>query len=727
MRRALLFLLLALLFLPACSESDKPSKTAQDIAKPLIKETSSKKIYKATDDLDKIIRKGSLRILTVRHVDGFLPREGDSLYFEQELAADFARSLGLTPIRVYVDSFEELIPALIEGRGDLIAANMRITEQRKQLISFTVPVLFSREQIIARKDDPINRLTQLKGRNISVSPGTSYIETLEQIQTRRPYVSFSLLPATTSLDQSLDRLVTGELDLLVADSIEMDVIDNYRDDVRAAFNLTQKVPLAWGIRIENPELKQSLDRFLELEILKRGTQKRYTGDLPDLKKRKVLRLITRNNGATYFLWKGELMGFEYELYKRFAEANNMRLQVAVAPSHEAMLPMLLRGDGDIASALLTPNETRKAAGITFTRPYLYTTQLLVGRSDEKEVTELSQLKGRTLVLRESSDYWQTAQALVDSGIKLRLRAAPENMETEEIIDRVASGEFDLTIADNIILELEMSWRNDIKSLSTLREERRPIAAAVRPDDKELKDALDAFFKKEYKGLYYNISYKKYFESPRGISKRQTSRVAAETPGQISPYDELFKKHAETHGFDWRMILAQAYQESRFDPKRKYWAGARGLLQVMPRTARAHGFGDQDLSDPEVGIAAGVEYLSWVRDRFPSELSVKDRMWFALAAYNAGAGHVHDARTLARRKGWNPDVWFDNVEKAMLLLSKPEYHKKAKYGYVRGTEPVHYVRNIRDRYRVYVQALGQACTETFLAQDELDNCRQPARG
>jgi membrane-bound lytic murein transglycosylase F len=727
MRQVVLFLLLILLFLPACSESDKPSKTAEDIAKPLIKETTSRKTYKATGDLDEIIKKGSLRILTVRHVDGFLPREGDSLYFEQELAADFARSLGLTPIRVYVDAFEELIPALVEGKGDLIAANMRITEQRKEKISFTVPVLFSREQVIARRDDTIKQLSQLKGRTLSVSPGTSYIETLEQIQTNRPYVNFSLLPASTSLDQSLDRLVTGELDLLVADSIEIDVIENYRDDIRSAFNLTQKVPLAWGVRTNNQKLKQSLDRFLELEILRRGTLKRYTGDLPDLKKRKVLRLITRNNGATYFLWKGELMGFEYELYKRFAEENKMRLQVVVAPSHEAMLPMLLRGDGDIASALMTPNEARKNSGISFTRPYLYTTQLLVGRSNEKEISDLAQLKGRTLVLRQSSDYWQTAQDLVDSGIRFKLKAAPENMETEEILDRVASGEFDLTIADNIILELEMSWRDDIKSLSTVREERSPIAAAVRPDDKQLKAALDKFFKKEYKGLYYNISYKKYFESPRGISKRQTARVASETPGQISPYDELFKKHAETHGFDWRMILAQAYQESRFDPDRKSWAGAEGLLQVMPRTARAHGFGDSDLSDPEVGIAAGVEYLSWVRDRFPSELSIKDRMWFALAAYNAGAGHVHDARTLARRKGWNPDVWFDNVEKAMLLLSKPEYHKKAKYGYVRGTEPVHYVRNIRDRYRVYVQALGQACTEQLIRQEALKGCRQLVRG
>jgi len=416
------------------------------------------------------------------------------------------------------------------------------------------------------------------------------------------------------------------------------------------------------------------------------------------------------------------MGFEYELYKRFAEANKMRLQVVVAPSHEAMLPMLLRGDGDIASAMLTPNEKRKQAGVMFTRPYLYSTQLLVGRSDEPEITSLDQLKGRTLVLRQSSDYWVTAEQLIADGIDIRLQPAPENMETEEIINLVASGEFDLTIADNIILELEMTWRDDIKSLSTLREERSPIAAAVRPEDEKLKAALDKFFKKEYRGLYYNISYKKYFESPKSITRRQTQRVASNTPGQISSYDKLFKKHAEQHGFDWRLIAAQSYQESRFDPKRKSWAGAQGLMQVMPRTARAHGYGGKDLAKPEVGIAAGVEYLDWVRERFPKDLSVEDRMWFALAAYNAGAGHVRDARTLARRQGLNPDVWFDNVEKAMLLLSKPEYHRHAKYGYVRGIEPVSYVRNIRDRYLIYIQALEQACLDRDDNQNSGNDCR-----
>ena len=121
---------------------------------------------------------------------------------------------------------------------------------------------------------------------------------------------------------------------------------------------------------------------------------------------------------------------------------------------------------------------------------------------------------------------------------------------------------------------------------------------------------------------------------------------------------------------------------------------------MPRTAKELGL--SSLEDPETGIHAGVKYLDWVRDRFETELPVKGRMWFALAAYNAGAGHVHDARRLARQKGWNANRWFNHVEKAMMLLSKKKYYKQARHGYVRGREPVNYVRKIRDRYRAYVR-------------------------
>jgi membrane-bound lytic murein transglycosylase F len=113
-----------------------------------------------------------------------------------------------------------------------------------------------------------------------------------------------------------------------------------------------------------------------------------------------------------------------------------------------------------------------------------------------------------------------------------------------------------------------------------------------------------------------------------------------------------------------------------------------------------------LEDPETNIRAGLSYLAWVRERFEEGLPVRDRMWFTLAAYNAGAGHVRDARRLAAQRGLNPDRWFDNVERAMLLLSRPEYARNSRHGYCRGSEPVQYVRKIRSRYEAYLDMLAK---------------------
>ena len=194
---------------------------------------------------------------------------------------------------------------------------------------------------------------------------------------------------------------------------------------------------------------------------------------------------------------------------------------------------------------------------------------------------------------------------------------------------------------------------------------------------------------------------KYFGNERRIKRRAPHRVTGET---LSPYDAELKALAQEYGFDWRLLVAQMYQESEFKARRTSFAGARGLMQVMPRTARQLGVDPDRLYEPEVGLGAGVRYLDWCRDRFEGELPLAQRIWFALAAYNAGPGHVRDARRLARQLGLEPDVWFGNVEQAMLKLSLPEYANRAAHGYVRGEEPVNYVAQIRERYQAYVDHL-----------------------
>ena len=184
--------------------------------------------------------------------------------------------------------------------------------------------------------------------------------------------------------------------------------------------------------------------------------------------------------------------------------------------------------------------------------------------------------------------------------------------------------------------------------------------------------------------------------------RICSTARSARTGALSPYDNLFRSYAERYRFDWRLIAAQSYQESRFDPTVVSFAGAVGLMQVMPRTGAEMGF--SALREPEVGVHAGVLYLRRVHDWLDDVPSQDDRLWFALAAYNAGLGHVNDARRLTAELGGDPNVWFGGVADVMPLLRKREYYSRARHGYCRCLEPVRYVESIRDRQRAYAAAV-----------------------
>jgi len=659
--------------------------------------------YQEQGDLPAIREHGKLRILVNRNSDRALPRDGSPLYMEQQLAAAFARRMQLQPMLVYVDSFDQLIDALQQGRGDLIAANLTITEQRKQQIDFTVPVGQARQQLVSRQDDnSIEGIDQLKNRRIAVRPGTTHQQTLQRLQQKLP-IQAQLLSGNLDVDDILDRLASRQIDLAILDSNLLQQAAEYRQDFRVALDLSEQQPLAWGLRKHSPELQDALNRFLNQQAFGRNQQQLFSGDLDAIKQRKTLRLLTRNNGASYFLWRGELLGFEYELARAFAEKHQLRLEVVVAPSHEQLIPMLKAGKGDLIAAFMTVTEARKQQDIAFSRPHHYASEILVTRASDLQLESPQDLQGRSVHVRRSSAYWNSLRQLQQQGINFKLVAAPETMETEELIARVADGDMDLTVADSHILDIELTWRNDIRGAFSLGEQ-RDNAWVVRAQNSQLLAAINNFIRQEYRGLFYNITYEKYFQDARRIKSHRDERIDLNADGSISPYDPLAKKYARQYGFDWRLLVAQMYQESRFDPQAKSWVGARGLMQVMPRTAKEMQL--TALQDPETGLHAGVKYLDWVRDRFEPELDVKARMWFTLAAYNAGQGHVKDARRLARQKGWDPNRWFNHVEKAMLLLAKRQYARHARHGYVRGREPVAYVRDIRNRFIAYQRLAEQ---------------------
>lgn len=662
-------------------------------------------------DLDVLKQHGRLRILIPANVGGafYLPRAGWPVEAQQEAAARFARAHGLEPELVPVERFGEMLPALLTGRGDIIAANLTVTDARRQHIAFSVPITTVRQQVLVRQgDDAIAADKDLAGRRVMVDPGSAFWPRLESLRERYPDIELVPRPVDMSDEEELDAVASGRVDATVRDSNVASMYLRYRDDLKLAFSLPQVDDIAWGIRPDARKLRAALNKFLHLEF--RGDQYRAsaTDDFDGIRKRRVLRVLLPNNAASYFLYRGELHGFEYELAKAFADAHRLRLEVIVPETHEQLIGWLVEGRADIAAGFLEPTDEARARGVEFSRPYHYAPRHLVVHADA-DVAALDDLDGLTVGVRRSSPYWADLEALRAQGVAINPEAVAEDTETEELIAAVAGGEIAATVADGHLLDIELARGLEVKSGWLLSEE-RAHAVAVRAGNPKLRAKLNAFIKKEYRGLVYNTLYKKYFTNSRNVRDLAAGRLGGEQNRGLSPYDDITRKYAERYGFDWRLITAQMFQESRFDPKARSFAGAQGLLQVMPRTAKFMGF--KKLSRPEDGIHAGVKYLDWVRNRFEETLPFSERLWFSLAAYNAGHGHVADARRLARQKGLDGDAWFGNTEKAMLLLSKKQYASKARYGYVRGIEPVSYVRKIRSRYRAYTEL-----AERHLSQGE----------
>ena len=581
----------------------------------------------------------------------------------------------------------------------MISANLAVTEQRQQEIAFTVALTYVTQHIVSPASHPLTSLAELKNRTLLVQENTSFFPTAEKLQHEFKGMRLQSVPGVLGDEDIFDRLVEDGASVTLADSNVIDVALGYRDDLKKSGPISDEQPIALGVRKTNPQLLADLNAFIVHQKLTRPGVSTSVEDWAGIKRRGTLRVALPNSSASYFMRHGKLQGFDYELLRMFADQHKLGMQVFVANEQDALLELVRNGTADVAGGFLTPSAERARRGIVFSSPYHFAAEMVVAPAEAPPIAELQDLAGRSIHVRESSSYWQTVTELQDAGIAVKRVATADDEETEAAIAKVASGDYDLTVADENLLKIELAWRDDIRGALALTEPRGQ-AWALRSDNPQLQQQLDAFIKKAYRGLHYNMAYNKYFATAKTVAALKQGQLDLVESGTISPYDDLIKKYASQYGFDWRLVAAQMYQESRFNPRARSGAGARGLLQVMPATAREMGFKSVDTT--ERGIAAGVKYLDHVRQQFPESLPVLDRMWFTLASYNAGSGHVRDAIKLAKEQGLNPDRWFDNVEKAMLLLAKREYASKARYGYVRGQEPVKYVRQIRQRYIAYVQ-------------------------
>lgn len=664
-----------------------------------------------TEGLAEIKARGTLRILVQSTKEAFLPRTGTPALRDVQLAEAFAAFLEVKPVFVVIENYSGLIGALNEGRGDIIAAQLSVTKARRGKVDFSRSTFGVKEVLVGRKGQEglPKSVAELAGHTVHVRKSSAYAETLEalKVQEKLDTLTIAYVPETEDAERIVFSVTNKERELTVVDSHILSAVETYNPDIVRLFAVEDEREIAWAVRKSNPQLRTAVDNFILQKALTSHRNEAFKGDLKGILKNKTLRVLTRNNPVTYFLYRGRQFGFEYELAALMAKKLGVRLEMVVPPSREDLVPWLLAGKGDVIAAGLTVTETRSEK-MAFSSPYLFANEVVVHKAGTPGLKTLEELAGKKIHVRPSSSYYETLQGLKKRGIAVVIVDALEGDETETLIRKVAAGEIDYTISDDNLLSVEIAYGAKVEAGLVLKAPpegaagAKQIAFAVRPESPELKKWLDGFVKKTYRGLEYNIAKKRYFKNLRTIRSYRKNRLGS--TAAISPYDKTIKKYAKRYGFDWRLMAAQAYVESHFDPKAKSWVGAKGLFQVMPRTGLSMGF--TDLENPSIGTHAGIKYMRRLVDRLDPKIALKDRIRFALAAYNAGLGHVYDAQRLAQQKGWDRNKWFGNVEKAMLLLADKEYARKARHGYCRGTEPVKYVSHIQTLYEAYVEVTEQ---------------------
>ncbi len=439
-------------------------------------------------------------------------------------------------------------------------------------------------------------------------------------------------------------------------------------------------------------------------------------DLADIKADGVLRAITTYSSTSYFLYRGQPMGFEYELLQRFAETQGLELEILIAEDIDDLFDMLNRGEGDLVAHGMTITTPRRAV-VAFTKPHFTTYQALVQRKPDnwqamkvhnikkQLVSDPLDLIGKTVHVRRQSSYYQRLQNLQEElGGEIDIDTVSGKLSTSDIIRLVAEGELDYTVADHNIAAINQAYYRNLDVDTRVSTQQR-IAWAVRRNSPELKQMLDRWIEAEKRSAEYHVIYNKYFKNHRSFRRIAESDFFSKNSDRISHYDSLIQTYSQEMGWDWRLVSSLVYQESRFDPGEQSWAGARGLMQLMPATARELGVNNP--LNPTENLRGGTRYLDQLYERWVGIPDSVQRIKFAMASYNCGYGHVLDAQRLAEKYDKDPLVWDDNVETYLLRLSDRHYFtdEVVRYGYARGHEPYHYVQDIFTRYDHYQKFIG----------------------
>lgn len=407
----------------------------------------------------------------------------------------------------------------------------------------------------------------------------------------------------------------------------------------------------------------------------------------------------------FFILHDDTLGYDYDQFCDFARAKGIKLKWKVAPNMGVLIDWLEKDSVQVlACEIPATSEYKKRVHNCGAVNETY--QVLIQPQADSLITDVTQLVGKDVYVEKGSKYESRMKNLdneLGGGIIIHA-INPDSASTEDLVDMVIAHKIPLTVVDSDIAQLCHTYSDSI-NISLRVSFGQQSSWAVSLDNKWLGDSIDAWTLSGKSKAYSKSALKRYFELSRHITplSRDTDSTVVVPPGCISLYDELFKKYGRKGHIDWRLLAAIGYVESHFNPTAESWAGARGIMQLMPSTAQGHGLALENICDPEENIRVAVECILKLDKLYqPKVENMSERVKFILASYNAGAGHILDAIELAKKNELDPQVWDGNVEEALNLKSLPEYYNDpvCRFGYFRSNETVNYVAAVVQRYFFY---------------------------
>ena len=424
-----------------------------------------------------------------------------------------------------------------------------------------------------------------------------------------------------------------------------------------------------------------------------SSKQEFILDKDGILSRGTLRVAVDNNSSSFYIYRGRRMGYEYELLLDLGKELGVQVEFVVASDIDEAFSKLEEGRVDLIAMNVQQNAERESF-VTFTEAIGSMSTVLVGR---EKLTSWDTLGMDTVVVRKGAVYKSQLEQIKDS-LRLDFTILEVQDHEEILLDRVYEQELRWTVAEKNVAQTNATYYDELQlGLEVSKEE--PVTWALRSTSPNLLQAVNSWLV-EKKKVFIPRTYARYFLNSKNQYERTTNTYSSLGGNRISVYDEIIQENAQILGWDWRLLAALVYKESRFDTTALSYAGAQGLLQLMPVTVER--FGVTNPNDPEESLKGGVKYLQYL-DKFWMERvpETNERIKFMLASYNIGQGHVEDAWRLTLKYQKNPQSW-QEVSNFLNLKSDPKYYRDAvvKSGYAKGHIAVNYVRDVLALFQSY---------------------------